>query len=334
MDNMLQLRDERYNNVRLIFKEEGHKYTDTFGNEYKSTTTLLHDYQPKFDRKYWLKKKAKELNISEERLAKQWDTITDEACIRGTNTHNGLEDGIKDNSMFRKAVQYSYANDGSMITLADIPNINMNVKPLDIKGFIDATENKYPEIYNVFNYYTNAGYTIYSEIGAFLIDYLTSGCIDVLCLREDQFVIGDWKTNRGGLKFEAGYYKKDKTQRPTQETDFWVSKKEFLLPPVNHLPHCNGSIYNLQLSKYAFMVEQILGIPCAGLWLAHIDSDFVLNQYGRPRRFPDGLYHIKKNPVEKVTLHKMKYLREDIIRILADRRREIEAIRIRSGLLF
>ena len=180
----------------------------------------------------------------------------------------------------------------------------------------------------------NILYKIYSEIGGFLIDYLVSGTIDVLCVRDDQFVIGDWKTNRGGLKFESGYYKKDKTQKPHQHTNEWVSKKDFLLPPVNHLPHCNGSIYNLQLSLYAYMVELILGIPNAGLWLCHIDSDFVLNEYGQPKRFPDGLYHIKDNPVEKVTLHKMKYLRNEIKHILADRQREIAATRLYNKTLF
>ena len=85
---------------------------------------------------------------------------------------------------------------------------------------------------------------------------------------------------------------------------------------------------------YAYMVEQILGIPNAGLWLCHIDSDFVLNDYGMPKRFPDGLYHIKTNPVEKVTLYKMKYLRQDIVNILNDRRREVEASRIQSKTLF
>lgn len=331
---MLQLRDTRYSQVHLTFKEDGHKYTDNYGNEYKSTTTLLHDYKPAFDREYWLKKKAKELGISEARLAKQWQDITDEACSRGTKTHNGLEDGIKDSSMFRKAIQYMVRDNGEMITVADIPDINMNVKELDVKEFIDATNNKYPEIYRVFDYYTNAGYKIYSEIGAFLIDFLISGTIDVLCIRDDQFVIGDWKTNRGGLKFESGYYKKDKTQKPNQLTNIWVPKKDTLLPPVNHLPDCNGAIYNLQLSMYAFMVEIILGIPNAGLWLCHIDSDFVLNEYGMPKRFPDGLYHVKKNPVEKVTLHKMKYLKQDIINILKDRKRVIEANRIRSKTLF
>lgn len=331
---MFTLRDTRYNDVRLIFREEGHSYTDNFGNSYLSTTQLLHQYKEPFDRDYWLKKKAKELNISEARLAKQWQDITDEACERGTRTHNGLEDGIKGSSMFREAVKYMIRPNGEMITVADIPNIDINVKELDIKEFIDSTENKYPEIYNVFNYYTNRGYKIYSEIGSFLIDFLVSGTIDVLCLREDGFVIGDWKTNRGGLIFESGYYKKDKRTKPAQMTNEWVSTNKTLLAPVNNLPDCNGSIYNLQTSMYAFMVEHILGIPCRGIWLCHIDSDFVLNEYGMPKRFPDGLYHIRKNPKEKVSLFKMNYLRDEIVRILKDRRRVIDAERVRSRDLF
>ena len=331
---MLELKDTRYNDVKLIFKEDGHKYNDTNGNDYISTTTILHSLAPAFDKKYWLKKKAKELGISEKRLEKQWQDITDEACSRGTKTHNGLEDGIKTSSMFKAAVKYMIRDNGEMITIADLPNINFNVKQLDIKEFIDATENKYPQVYDIFHYYTNAGYKIYAEIGAFLMDFLISGTIDVLCIRDDKFVIGDWKTNRGGLKFEAGYYKKDRTQKPNQLTNDWVAKKEFLLPPVNHLPNCNGSIYNLQLSMYAFMVESILGIPNAGLWLCHIDSDFVLNEYGMPKRFPDGLYHVKKNPVEKTTVYKMKYLKEEIIRILADRRKVINANKTLQQTLF
>lgn len=331
---MLTLKDTRYNDVKLIFKEDGHKYNDTNGNDYISTTTILHSLAPAFDKKYWLKKKAKELGISEKRLEKQWQDITDEACTRGTKTHNGLEDGIKTSSMFKSAVKYMIKDNGEMITIADLPNINLNVKQLDIKEFVDATENKYPQVYDIFHYYTNAGYKIYAEIGAFLMDFLISGTIDVLCIRDDKFVIGDWKTNRGGLKFEAGYYKKDRTQKPNQLTNDWVAKKEFLLPPVNHLPNCNGSIYNLQLSMYAFMVESILGIPNAGLWLCHIDSDFVLNEYGMPKRFPDGLYHVKKNPVEKTTVYKMKYLKEEIIRILADRRKVVNANKTLQQTLF
>ena len=331
---MIELKDKRYDQVRLIFHEEGHKYNDTFGNEFISTTTLLHKYAPEFDKDYWLKKKAKELGISEKRLAEQWKNITDEACERGTKTHNSLEDGIKENSMFKQAVKYMIKENGEMITVADIPNIDMNIKALDINEFKDMTENKYPEIYRVFQWYIDRGYKIYSEIGMFLIDSLISGTIDVLLIRDEDFVIGDWKTNRGGLKFEAGYYKKDKSQKPAQLTNTWVTKKEFLLPPVANLPNCNGSIYNLQLSLYAYAVQKILGLPCKGLWLCHIDSDFVLNEYGMPKRFPDGLYHIKNNPIEKTTFFKMPYRYNEIVRIVADRERIIRASRVTSNTLF
>lgn len=323
---MLELRDKRYNDIRLVFDEPQHKYTDTLGNGYISTTTILHNYQPKFDKSYWLRKKSKELGISEKKLEQQWDTIKDEACERGSNTHNGLEDGIKGGSQFKKAIQYLETRQtGEMITVADIPTILGNYRLLDLSEFIELTENKYPQIYEVFQRYTANGYQIYAEIGTFLIDFLVSGTIDVLLLREDKFVIGDWKTNRGGLKFEAGYFKKDKSQKPAQTTDIWVPKQDFLLPPVNNLPNCNGSVYNLQLSMYAFMVELILGIPCIGMWLCHIDSDFELNEYGQPKRFPDGLYHIKENPKEKTTFHVMQYRKQEIELILNDRRMQLEA---------
>lgn len=325
---------EIYNSVRLVFEEGNHSYTDTLGNKYTSVTQCLHNYCPKFDKDYWLKKKAKELGISEKRLAEQWNTITKEACERGTNTHNNLEDGIKINSMFYNAVIYIKREDNSMITVADINNIDDYVKPLDLDEFIKNTENKYSKIYEVFDYYIKKDYKIYSEIGAFLPQYLLSGTIDVLLLHPEKMVIGDWKTNRGGLKFEAGYYKKDKTSKPAQETDVWVSKEEYLAPPVDNLYNCNGSIYNLQLSMYAKMVETILGIPCKGLWLCHIDSDFVLNKYGRPKRFPDGLYHIKSNPQPKCTLHKMNYLRNEIDRILLDRYKQIQADMVTVKSLF
>lgn len=327
----LVLRDNRYEDIRLVFDEGPHKYTDTLGNEYVSTTTLLHKLVTPFDKKYWLRKKSQELHISEKRLEEQWNTITKEACERGTKTHNGLEDGINISSKFKDAVKYMTDIDGSMITVADLPNINKNVKQLDIKEFIDVTENKYPDIYKVFNYYTERDYKIYSEIGVFNIDCLVSGCIDVLCIRDDRFVIGDWKTNRGGLKFEAGYYKKDKTVKPAQTTNVWVPKpNDVLQAPVSHLPNCNGMIYNLQLSNYAFLVECILGIPCAGLWLCHIDSDFILNNYGMPKRFPDGLYRVKKHPKEKTSMFRMKYLKKEIMNILTDRLRIVEANRLNN----
>lgn len=313
------MRDTRYDEIFLYFTEEGHKYTDSIGNSYTSVTTLIHDnYVPKFDKKYWLHRKSRELGISEKALERQWQAITDEACARGTETHNGLENAIKEVSKFKNAIKYlTNINSVRVVSVADIPNFT--AVPLNIEAFKEATSNKYDEIYRVFDFYTSRGYTIYSEIGAFLIDYLISGTLDILCYRPTDFVILDWKTNRNGLQFESGYFKKDKTIKPAQLTNEYVLKDERMLPPLSHLPNCNGYHYTMQLSSYARMVELILGIPCVGLGLCHIGSPFVLNAYGMPYRDEHNQYPIDPNGEETVKWHRINYLRREVDMILADR---------------
>lgn len=312
--------DSRYNSDYLYFDEPTHKYTDSLGNSYISVTTMIHDnYTPKFDKKYWLRKKSRELGISSKELERQWQAITDEACSRGTATHNGIEDAIKENSMFKNAIQYlNQVESGRCITVADIPNLIP--RPLDLDKFKEATNNKYEKIYDVFDFYLNKGYTIYSEIGAFLIDYLISGTIDILCIKENRFVILDWKTNRNGLQFEAGYFKKDKSTTPAQLTNQYIVKDEKMLPPLSHLDNCNGMHYTMQLSTYARMVELILDIPCVGLGLCHIGSPFVKNKYGMPYRDKNNQYAIDENGEETVNWYHINYLRNEVDAILRDRK--------------
>lgn len=312
--------DSRYNSDYLYFDEPTHKYTDSLGNSYISVTTMIHDnYTPKFDKKYWLRKKSRELGISSKELERQWQAITDEACSRGTATHNGIEDAIKENSMFKNAIQYlNQVESDRCITVADIPNLIP--RPLDLNKFKEATNNKYEKIYDVFDFYINKGYTIYSEIGAFLIDYLISGTIDILCIKEDRFVILDWKTNRNGLQFEAGYFKKDKSTTPAQLTNQYIVKDEKMLPPLSHLDNCNGMHYTMQLSTYARMVELILDIPCVGLGLCHIGSPFVKNKYGMPYRDKNNQYPIDENGEETVNWYHINYLRNEVDAILRDRK--------------
>ena len=308
-----------FNDNFLYFDEGPHKYTDTYGNEYISVTTIIGNYSPKFDKDYWLHKKARELGITEKELAKRWQDITDEACTRGSHTHNGLEDGIKGSSMFKDAIKYlNQIETGRCITVADIPNLK--ARPLDIEKFKEATNNKYPKIYEVFDFYITRGYTIYSEIGVFLPNHLISGTIDVLAIKSDRFVILDWKTNKDGLHFTSGYYKKDKTCKPVQLTKNWVEKDEKMLPPFNTLPECNGSHYTIQLSTYARMVELILGIPCVGCGLCHIGTPFKLNQYVMPYRDEKGLYDIDKNGEETVNWYHINYIRDMVDAMFKDRK--------------
>ena len=316
--------DNRYKNNFLFFEEEGYKYNDTMGNEYLSVTTLIHDYYNNFDAAYWAHKKAREQGKSEKAILAEWDRIRDEACSRGTKTHNGLEDAIKEVSKFKNAIQYlTDTTSGRVITIADIPALIP--QPLDVDKFIEATDNKYPEIYRVFKFYTDKGYIIYSEIGAYLMDYLVSGTIDIFCYRPTDFVILDWKTNRDGLKFEAGYYKKDKTTIPNQLTNEWIPQpRKKMLPPVSHLADCNGMHYSLQLSMYAIMAEIILGLPCHGLGLCHIGSPWVTNKYGQPLRDEEG-YHVDHNGEETVKWFKINYLRNEVIALLKDREYKLRA---------
>ena len=306
----------------MYFDEGPHKYTDTLGNEYRSVTTLISDYYPHFDADYWAHKKAKEQGKSERQIKAEWERIKNEACERGTKTHNGLEDAIKDVSMFKQAIQYLIQHEGRCITVADIPSLIP--KPLNIIEFKKATDNKYPEIYRVFDFYTQRGYTIYSEIGAYLMDYKISGTIDILCYKPDSFYILDWKTNRDGLKFEAGYYKKDKTTIPNQLTNEWIKKDEKMLAPLAHLDNCNGMHYTMQLSIYALMVEMILGIPCLGLGLCHIGSPWILNAYGQPLRDVDG-YHVDPNGKETVNWYRISYLKKEAYQLLTDRYSKLKA---------
>lgn len=315
--------DARYTQNFLFFDEGPHKYTDTFGNEYKSVTTLIGDYYNHFDADYWAHKKAREQGKSEKAIRAEWDRIKNEACERGTKTHNGLEDAIKEVSKFKNAIRYlNDTSSGRVITIADIPSLIP--VPLDVKRFREATENKYPEIYRVFDFYTERGYVIYSEIGAFLMDYLISGTIDIFCYRPSDFVILDWKTNRDGLKFEAGYYKKDKSTVPNQLTDEWVKKRQMMLPPLSHLEDCNGEHYTMQLSLYAMMAESILGIPCHGLGLCHIGSPWIKNKYGQPLRDNEG-YHVDPNGEETVKWFKIQYRRNEALALLKDRYYKLKA---------
>ena len=313
-----------YLNTYLYFDEGPHKYTDSNGNEYISVTTIIGNYVPKFDAKYWARKKAKEQGVSEKEIIRQWNKIKDEACSRGNATHNGIEDAIKEISKFKEAIQYLKQNDGRCITLVDIPNLIPI--PLDVDKFIEATDNKYPEIYKVFKFYTDKGYTIYSEIGVFDPQLLISGTIDIFCYRPTDFVILDWKTNRGGLQFESGYFKKDKTTIPNQLTDQWIRKNDKMLPPLNHLHECNGSHYTMQLSIYARLAERILEIPCTGLGLCHIGSPFILNKYGQPLRDKDG-YHIDPEGKETVNWYRINYLSNEADAIFRDRTLQIKALK-------
>ena len=115
----------------IVFDEPTHKYTDEDGHNYISATTIIGLYEPEFDRDYWAMYKAlqgsgyKVFPVVEKRKIKiknrewdikylydnqdkilgkvtvqdilnSWEKINKDACERGNEKHNFLEDEINE----------------------------------------------------------------------------------------------------------------------------------------------------------------------------------------------------------------------------------------------
>src|SRR5690606_21116961 len=106
--------------ITLSFNEEEHKYTDESNNVYTSVTTLIGQYKPPFNKRYWsmytaLKNAGIKVrpvdnekaivvngdyqsldwlyanpinNYEVKQLCTEWQNLTDIACERGNGVHN------------------------------------------------------------------------------------------------------------------------------------------------------------------------------------------------------------------------------------------------------
>lgn len=322
--------------VFLYFNEAEHKYTDNLNNVYTSCTTLLHKYNIPFDSEYWAKRKAREQRTSVKHIKQKWETITNIACKRGSSKHDALEHGVKGTSKFQKAIQYLQSPDMSgsrMFTMTDVISFygqGSNIGEIDIETFRAKIGHKYPTIQNTVEFYNDKGYHFYAEVGIFWFEMLVSGMIDLLAVNHisKTFVIIDWKTNKDGLKFSNGYFKKDKDGLVTNN---WVQKGECMLPPVNYLEDCNGNTYTLQLSMYATWVEQY-GYTCKGIILIHIVDQFVLNIYGKPLKGDDGMYTIDDTKPEIVTRYVRPFLKDACLSILDDHYKKVSIIKTQTSI--
>ena len=146
----------------IYFDEPTHKYTDDCGNDYTSVTTALHHYVPKFDKKYWAKRKAKEQGMSEAAILKQWKIVNKHSLNIGNTKHNGLEAAVKDNSMFSKAEKY-IQNEAGIVRCFSIPDLieDNEIGQLDLEKFYTEVGMRFPVVYKAIEYYVNKGYKIY-----------------------------------------------------------------------------------------------------------------------------------------------------------------------------
>jgi hypothetical protein len=291
--------------VHIFFNVEQHKYTDSENNEYVSVTTLLSKYGIKFETYKMAKaceasgkkKNPKYAGLSANDLIAKWKRDTDKAIAIGNHKHDYLETSIKKSNGFYN-IKSTYTS-GRLYTIDDIID-NPDHGRVDLDYFIKlGVKDKYPSIYNIIAFAANEGYYMYPEIGTYNKDYLISGLIDLLLVKDGNFIILDWKTNKDPLRYESGYFEKDSKGFSTSN---FINTNQYFKYPLNLLQYSKGNLYSLQLSLYAYLTEKF-GLTYRGTILCHIR-------------------HANEDGKEEVNIHHLKYMRSDVENLIFHYRKE------------
>ena len=247
----------------IFFDERLHKYTDNRGNTYTSVTTVIQKYHEEFKtdaiaeacerigrnpaHPKYLKYKGK----TAEEIKYGWNKIKDDALVNGNKKHDYLEDIVKRATSYRTITGTDLIQD-RLFTIEDITNKTFG--ELSIDWFTTSgIAFRYPTIYSAILTLHNAGFKFYAEVGIYNTDLLISGKIDLLAIKDSDFIIVDWKTNKDNIKFESGYFEKDLNGKTT---DIFITTNKYMSYPLHFLPDSIGNHYNLQVSGYAWLIEQ------------------------------------------------------------------------------
>lgn len=282
-------------NDSVFFNDEKHVYLDKLtGEPYISVTTLIGEYENKFNESFFSKYKAlealadpdhfslvkqgllstqiwkpelidklkidkEEFNNKVQEILDSWHNTRDEACDHGTWTHSLMETSFYGKTHFD-------------LSEFDCPNIVGNYKC--VKGY-------YPK-------QLEPG--IYPE---YLVSWISpeglhiSGQVDLLVRDGDDITIIDWKTNR-----------------EIKKKSFFNSAKKhnvMMKAPLNNIMDCNYWHYTLQLSLYAYMIEKLNpGVNIKELKIVHIDRE------GKQTIYP---LEYKREDVDRMIKHYAKSLK-------------------------
>lgn len=260
-------------NDDVAFNDAEHIYWNTKhpNRKYTSVTTLVGFYHEKFDEYFWSRYKALEKLIDDEEFKggtknallnrKQWDPklldlhnvdpivfeqtvkeITDgyeknrnEACERGTRYHN-----MRENKFYEKADHRIEDHNFGL---------NLNTQFSCEKNNFDLNRENavLPE------------YLIYYSSPTGILNM--AGQIDVLIKKGNDIYIVDYKTNAKGIETKAYFNPKTK-------------KKKMMYAPISNVEDTTLEHYTMQLSIYAYMLQQINpNFEIKLLRIVHLDKD-------------------------------------------------------------
>lgn len=215
---------------RVKFTEQGHSYTNHWGERYTSVTTVIGEYKNKFD-PYKVKANGdtivggyvKKHGFTEEYWLAKWNWKKDNACARGTKFHKTQEDATNASS---HVITNGKAKRVININAFTEPNIDFSTLP----------DGRYSELLLWSHYYK------------------TAGTADIIDLDGEYFDVDDYKTND---KIDIESFKD------------WKTGHKMMLEPLSRLMDCNYIHYCIQLSTYAYFLEQLSGKRCRSICFHH-----------------------------------------------------------------
>lgn len=332
----------------ITFDPVPHTYVDETGAQYTSVTTLIGQVEPHYDAEFWAMYRAIDqmgiykprpyleqrqieityqskrrkfgvrtlyagvipLGKSAQAVTQDWKEMADEACEWGTAKHDYLETCINRFADTRKYAIHEVVS--SNVTNTEKTTQDFAFKITNLEELANSPlAFTYPTIYEKLKGYVLAGWIIYAEKRVYSAKYLIAGTIDVLLVKGEYFIILDWKTNKKPLKWDSGYYKKvwnfDRSKKI--ETKEWVKTNATFKYPLNHITHCKGNIYTLQLSLYSYLCE-LWGLKHRGTVLCHIRPE--LTEEGEVAFEADGVTRIELSP----DFYQIDYRKADVHRLL------------------
>jgi len=253
-----------------------HIYTDSQNIKYDSVTTIIKNYKEEFD-PYKITREGRTLianyvlehGHTEEYWLNKWEKNRDTKANRGTEFHKQRED-----SNHRLTVK---PRNMTLHNICDVASQVANNPGMD---------------------YSQLKPGVYSELTIFNRQYKIAGQADEVIIYGDKtFDIDDHKTNgdftiRGFSKFYKG--------KRTYKT---------LLPPLTAFEDCHHKIYTLQLSLYAWMLEQF-GLKCRNLRALH----YMIS----PEDEALLLQGIELSTVPPMTVYPLKYEKIAVERMIQD----------------
>lgn len=267
-----------FEHVDLFFYPKDHIYKDEYGNVYTSVTQTIDKF---IDHKDWKKiarfceKAGRNPNHpkyelykgkSANQILKEWDDIKVKGLDRGNERHDFIESKINISNNYSKIKSQLQHN--RIYTIPDLLE-NPILGNVDLDFFIKSgIKDRYPRIYKILVNFVNKGYKIYAEVGVYNSNFLISGLVDCLLIKDNYFIIIDWKTNKGDIPKESGYYLKNIDGSLGE----FVRTFEYFREPISHIEDSVRNHYTLQISSYDYLVEGF-DLICKGNILCHITHD-------------------------------------------------------------